>query len=248
MNALRPGGVLLTQVPVQLQQRPQLAGLLRRDPRDRDLAVGDQGPQMPGVGLVSLGVLLRPARVRGLGGLGQQRGNPRPLQLLHHEQPPRAALDRETHILTAGEPLLQPPAQRRPAGRLDPAPPHVSGHGVQIVEGDLLPVNVKPSYDGHYRDLLTLLKLLPHLACAELRGSRLMSSFCHCTAAFKRRHLAARSCRGVNGTYVFDHAGQCGLASCPAIFWTRGPGLNPVPGARSATSALAGPRGSLRGG
>ena len=32
-------------------------------------------------------------------------------------------------------------------------------------------MNVKPSYDGHYRDLLTL--LLSHLACAELGRSRI---------------------------------------------------------------------------
>jgi len=108
--------------------------------------------------LLSLGVLLRAAQVRRLGRLGQQRSDPRSLQLLHHEQPPRAALHRERHILKAVEPL-QPGPQHGPAGRIDPAPPHLPGHGVQIVEGDLLPVNVKPSYDGHYRDLLTLLKI-----------------------------------------------------------------------------------------
>jgi hypothetical protein len=96
--------------------------------------------------------------VRGLGRLGQQRGNPRPLQLLHHEQPPRAAFHRERHILAAGEPLLQPRPQHVPAGRTDPAPPHLPGDGVQVVECDLLPVDVKPSYDGPYRDLLTLPK------------------------------------------------------------------------------------------
>ena len=176
MDALSPGAVFLGKIPVQLQQHPQLAHLLRRDPRDRHLPVGDQRPQMTGIGLVGLGSALRAAQGRGLGRLSQQRGDPRPLQLLHHEQPPRAALHRETHIIAAREPLLQPAAQRHPARRLDPAPPHLPGHGVQIVEGDLSTVDVKPSYDGHYRDLLTLLKLLTHQACAELRGSRLMSS------------------------------------------------------------------------
>ena len=129
MDPLRPGGVLLGQVPVQLQQRPQLHGLLRRDPRQRHLALGDQGPQMAGIGLIGLGPLLRAALVRGLGRLGEQRGDPRPLQLLHHEQPPRAALHRERHILAAGEPA-QPRPQLLAARRVDPAPPHLPGHGV----------------------------------------------------------------------------------------------------------------------
>ena len=103
---------------------------------------------MPGVGLIGLGAALGPAPPRGLGRLGQQRGDPRPLQLLDHESPPRAALHRERHILTAGEPL-QPVPQRLPASRGDPALPHLPGHGVQIVEGDLSTVDVEPSYDGH---------------------------------------------------------------------------------------------------
>jgi hypothetical protein len=41
----------------------------------------------------------------------------------------------------------------------DTAPPDLTGRGIQIVEGDLSTMNVKPSYDGHYTDLLTLLKL-----------------------------------------------------------------------------------------
>jgi len=32
---------------------------------------------------------------------------------------------------------------------------HLSGHGVEVVEGDLLPVDIRPAYDGH-RDLLKL--------------------------------------------------------------------------------------------
>jgi hypothetical protein len=34
----------------------------------------------------------------------------------------------------------------------------MAGHGVQIVERDLPAVDVETSYDGHYRDLLTLPK------------------------------------------------------------------------------------------
>ncbi len=157
VDPLGPGGVLLGQVAVQLQQRPQLAHLPGRDPRQRYPPVGHQDPKVAGIGPVGFRVPLGTAQVRGLGRLGQQRGDPRPLQLLHHELPPRTALHRERHVRTAREPL-QPVPQRFPAGRRDPAPPHLTGHGVQIVEGDLSTVDVKPSYDGHYRDLLTLLK------------------------------------------------------------------------------------------
>ena len=44
-------------------------------------------------------------------------------------------------------------AAERLAGRL--AAPHLPGHGVQVVEGDLFPVDIQPAYDGH-RDLLKL--------------------------------------------------------------------------------------------
>ena len=40
-------------------------------------------------------------------------------------------------------------------GRRDLAAPHLPRGSVEIVEGDLLPVNVQPAYDGH-QDLLTL--------------------------------------------------------------------------------------------
>ena len=125
---------------------------------------------MTGIGLIGLRPLLGAPLVRGLGRLGQQRGDPRPCQLLHHEPPPRAALHRERHIITASEPP-QPRPKLRPARRIDPAPPHLPGHGVQVVKGDLSTMDVKSSYDGHYRDLLTL--PLTYLACAELRRSRI---------------------------------------------------------------------------
>ncbi len=110
---------------------------------------------MAGAGPVSLGALFRPAQVRGAGRPGQQRGDPGPLQLLHHEPPARAALHRERHIITAREPG-QPLPQRLAARRIDPAPPRLPSHGVQVAEGDLSAMDVKPSYDCHYRDLLTL--------------------------------------------------------------------------------------------
>jgi len=156
VDPLRPRGVLFAQVPVQLQQHPQLPDLLGRDPRDRHPALSHQRAQMPRIGLVRLRPLLRPPLMRGLRRLSQKRGDPRALQLLHHEPPPGAALHRERHIITASEPR-QPGAQRLPARRVDPAPPDLPGHSVEIVKGDLSTVDVKPSYDRHARDLLTFL-------------------------------------------------------------------------------------------
>ena len=49
----------------------------------------------------------------------------------------------------------QPGPQVRPVGRGDLAAAHLTGLGVEVVEGDLFPVDIQPAYDGH-RDLLTL--------------------------------------------------------------------------------------------
>jgi hypothetical protein len=75
-------------------------------------------------------------------------------QLLSHVPPPGAPLDRERHILNAGEPG-QPGPQVLPVSRGDLPALHLPGHGVEVVEGDLSPVDIQPAYDGH-RDLLML--------------------------------------------------------------------------------------------
>jgi hypothetical protein len=82
------------------------------------------------------------------------RGDARRSQLLGGIPPAGAPLQRERDVVTAGEPR-QPGPQVRPAGRGDLAAPHLPDHGVGIVEGQLLPVNIQPAYDGH-RDLLKL--------------------------------------------------------------------------------------------
>src|SRR5262249_6095130 len=64
---------------------------------------------------------------------------------------PGASLHREGDVVTAGEPG-QPDAQVRPVGWSDLAAPHLPGDGVQVVEGQLLPVDIQPAYDRH-RDL-----------------------------------------------------------------------------------------------
>jgi hypothetical protein len=66
-------------------------------------------------------------------------------QLLADIPPPGAPLDRERDILNVGEPR-QPGPQVLPVGRADLAAAHLPGHGVQVVEGDLLPVDIQPAY------------------------------------------------------------------------------------------------------
>ena len=90
----------------------------------------------------------------GIGRLGQMRRGPGRGQLLHDIPPPGAPLDRERDILAAVEPR-QPGPQVLPVGRADLAAAHLPGLGVEVVEGDLFPVDIQPAYDGH-RDLLKL--------------------------------------------------------------------------------------------
>ena len=75
-------------------------------------------------------------------------------QFLDNVPPPGAPLNRERDIITAMEPG-QPGPHMLPVGRGDLATLDLPGHGVEIVESDLLPVNIQPAYDRH-RDLLTL--------------------------------------------------------------------------------------------
>src|SRR6476661_3244492 len=86
------------------------------------------------------------------GNIGQMRCDTGRGQLPSHVPPPGAPLDRERHILNAGEPG-QPGPQVLPVSRGDLPAPHLPGLGVEVVEGDLLPMDIQPAYDGH-RDLL----------------------------------------------------------------------------------------------
>ena len=117
-------------------------------------AAGQQRPQVPGVGLIGLGVPLAAAGGSGAGRLTEVRGDPGCSQLLADIPPPSASLHRERGIVPAREPG-QPGPQVLPVGRGDLAALDLPGHGVEIVEGDLLPVDIQPAYDRH-RDLLTL--------------------------------------------------------------------------------------------
>jgi len=75
-------------------------------------------------------------------------------QLLREIPPPGASLECERDLAPAGEPG-QPGPHVLPVGRGDLAALDLPGGGVEIVEGDLLPVDIQPAYDRH-RDLLTL--------------------------------------------------------------------------------------------
>jgi hypothetical protein len=78
------------------------------------------------------------------------RLDPGTLQFLDHEPPAGAPLDRERRRRAGiGDELLQPAAQQRPIGRGDPPVPGLAAALVEVVKGDLPPVNVQPAYDPH---------------------------------------------------------------------------------------------------
>jgi hypothetical protein len=154
VDPLHPGRVPSPQIVIGLQQRPAFQDAAGRDPAFRQPALGQQQPQVPAVGLVSLGVPLAAAGERGVRRLGQMRRDPGRGQLLRDIPPPGAPLDRERGILPVSEPR-QPRPQVLPVRQAYLATAYLPGHGIQIVEGDLLPANNQPAYDRH-RDLLTL--------------------------------------------------------------------------------------------
>src|SRR6266436_6525207 len=151
---LRLGGVLGPQVVIGLQQCPALQDVRRRDPALGQPALGQQPPEVTGVGLAGLGVPLAAAGERGISRLSDVCRDAGRGQLLADVPPAGAPLQRERDVLAAGEPR-QPAPQVRAVSRGDLAPLHLPGRGIQVVEGDLLPVDIQPAYDGH-RDLLKL--------------------------------------------------------------------------------------------
>src|SRR5216683_2900209 len=133
---------------VGLQQGPAFQDVAGRDPALRQPTLGQQRPEVPAVGLVGLGVPFAAAGEGGVRRLGQMRRDAGRGQLLGDIPPPGAPLDRERDVLAAVEPR-QPGPQVLPVRRADLAAPHLPGAGVEIVEGDLLPVDIQPAYDGH---------------------------------------------------------------------------------------------------
>jgi hypothetical protein len=72
------------------------------------------------VGAVGLGAALGAAQAGGLGGLGQVRGDPGPLQLLDHVPPAGAALQRQGHLLPPAKRSSQTRSCKRSAGTIRP--------------------------------------------------------------------------------------------------------------------------------
>jgi hypothetical protein len=155
--------VLTAQIVIGLQQSAAFQDVAGRDPALRQSSLRQQHPQVPAVGLAGLGVPLAAAGEGGVSRLGQMRRDTGRGQLLGDIPPPGAPLGRERDVITAVEPR-QPGAQVLPAGRGDLAAPHLPGHGVEVVEGDLLPVDIQPAYDGH-RDLLKLRRAQARAPC-----------------------------------------------------------------------------------
>lgn len=73
------------------------------------------------------------------------RGDPGHGQLLGHIPPPSTAHQREVRVLAGG---LEPRPQVLAVGRGDLLAFHRPGDCVQTVEGDLLPVDGGPAYEG----------------------------------------------------------------------------------------------------
>src|SRR6266699_146111 len=111
-------------------------------------------PALPGTTRIRLPPASPPCCDRTAAKVSHLHSNKQRLTAQRDVPPAGTALQRERDVVPAGEPG-QPGPQVRPVGRGDLAPADLPGGGVQIVEGDLLPVNVEPAYDGH-RDLLKL--------------------------------------------------------------------------------------------
>src|SRR5262249_38381931 len=137
-----------------LRKSPVSQDGLRGAPAFGQPAIGQQRPKVPRVGLVGLGMPLAAPQRGGIGRLGQVRLQAGARPLLRDITPPGAPLDCERDLAPAGEPG-QPGPHRFPVGGDDLAALDLPSRGVEIVEGDLLPVDIQPAYDGH-RDLLTL--------------------------------------------------------------------------------------------
>src|SRR4051794_32680586 len=103
------------------------------------------------------------------------RFDPGTLHLLHDEPPAGAGLDRERRRRPV-DGGLQPAAQQHPVRGGDSTPTGLAAALIEIVEGDLPPVNVQSAYDPHRGPPQAPTADAPNGA-PELRGSLRMSSF-----------------------------------------------------------------------
>ena len=124
---LRPGGVLGPAGRDRSPAAPGTPGSALAGSSTR-AGPGQQHSQMPGVGLVGLGMPLAAASRSSVGWFPDMRGDPGRGQFLGDIPPPGAPLHRERDVVTAGEPR-QPGPQVLPVSRGDLAAPDLPGHG-----------------------------------------------------------------------------------------------------------------------
>jgi hypothetical protein len=92
------------------------------------------------------------------------RLNIRRPEFLDHVPPAGTGLDPERNVVTVGEVLPQPHPQPSPISPPDLTAADLTGHRIDIVEGDLLAMDIQPTHDPHW-DLLVLPRThRPHLA------------------------------------------------------------------------------------
>ena len=154
-----PSLLVLQQVQVQPNPLSDLEDDLRWDPRLGNLTSFQQLPKLAGVDRIGLRPPLRTTPCRDLGGIRDMHLRPGRGAFLGDEPPAGAALHHHLHLtVELGQPLAEPD----PVRRCDPTPLGLTRVEVDPVEGDLLPMNVEPSYDAH-QDLLQLLQRNLHL-------------------------------------------------------------------------------------
>jgi len=142
MDALLPTASLLEQILIETDLGADLQQVARRNPAFRELARLEKLSKVPGVETVGLGVLSPSLQARHVSRLSKMRTNTRRLALLDDKPPSGAAFHRQVDPLPtqAG----QPPSERLPVGRSDPAAPAHPCDGVHQVERDLLSMQSKP--------------------------------------------------------------------------------------------------------
>ena len=127
---------------------PAAPGTPGSAPAGPSTAAADPRPARPSsVDLVGPGVPLAPASRSGIGRLAHMRGNPGRGQPLGHIPPPGTPLHGERDVPRPANRTSQARRCTRSAGAIWPrstSPLTVPG----IVEGQLLPVDIQPAYDG----------------------------------------------------------------------------------------------------
>jgi hypothetical protein len=103
VHALQPGGALLDERLVQPDLGARIRDLERRYPRLRQPPGDQQLAQVTSISPIRLRPSLRPTQRSRIGRLGQISLGADALELLHHEAPARARLDR-----TGGLQALEP--------------------------------------------------------------------------------------------------------------------------------------------